>query len=239
MRIDAVGVAKVYGRQRALGGASRGIDLTLAPGEAVALLGPNGAGKSTLLAILATLVAPSSGEVRYDGRAADEQVRRAIGVVAHESLCYGDLSGRENIEFFARLYGVAAPAARARALLERMGLAAEAAERPARTYSRGMLQRLALARALVHAPSLLLLDEPFTGLDRSGAEFLTTLLAEERTRGALLLVVTHDFEAVAPLADRVLVLHRGKIAHDAPVPAARTSAALAEVYRAASAVTSR
>jgi heme exporter protein A len=220
----------VYGRQRALAG----VDLTLRAGETVALLGPNGAGKSTLVGILATLTAPSTGEVRYGGVRAgdDDELRRAIGVIAHESLCYGDLTGRENLEFFARLYSVANARQHVAALLARVGLE-DAAGRPARTYSRGMMQRLAVARALVHQPQLLLADEPFTGLDRSGVELLATLLAEERARGCIMVVVTHDFDAVAPLIDRVVVLARGRIAHDAPAPASRTNAALADVYRAA------
>jgi heme exporter protein A len=233
--VEARGLTKVYGRQRALAGVS----LTLKRGEAVALLGPNGAGKSTLVSILSTLLPPSTGELQFGGRPAreDDALRGAIGVIAHESLCYGDLSGRENLVFFARLYDVAAPARRADELLDRVGLDAGAAGRPARTYSRGMLQRLAVARALVHAPDLLLLDEPFTGLDRAGVEKLGAILADERSRGAMLVVVTHDFDAVAGLVDRVIVLARGKIARDVPAPArAATGApghALAELYRAA------
>jgi heme exporter protein A len=227
--VEARGLTKVYGRQRALGG----VDLTLRAGEATALLGPNGAGKSTLVGILATLVTPSAGEVRYgDERAGDDDLRGAIGVIAHESLCYGDLTGRENLSFFARLYNVPDARARVEQLLDRVGLA-DAAERPARTYSRGMLQRLAVARALVHKPQLLLADEPFTGLDRAGVELLATLLSEERARGCILCVVTHDFDAVAALIDRVVVLARGRIAHDAPAPPSHSTAALADIYRGA------
>jgi heme exporter protein A len=221
-RIEARGLERVYGRQRALGG----VNLTLRAGEAVALLGPNGAGKSTLVSILATLVTPSRGEVSYGGDEASEDVRRQIGVIAHESLCYADLNALENVQFFARLYDVPRPAERARELVARVGLSDEAAARPARTYSRGMLQRLAVARALVHSPRLLLADEPFTGLDRSGVELLGRLLAEERARGTILLVVTHDFDAVSEIVDRVLVLHKGKLALDEPTPADRNLGAL-------------
>jgi len=244
--VDARGLTKVYGRQRALAG----VDLTLRAGEATALLGPNGAGKSTLVGILATLVSPTAGSVRYgasgggvsgggassvasdDAELADDELRGAIGVIAHESHCYGDLTGHENLVFFARLYGVADARATADALIARVGLR-DAARRPARTYSRGMLQRLAVARALVHKPRLLLADEPFTGLDRAGVALLSELLAEERARGCIMVVVTHDFDAVAPLIDRVVVLARGRIAHDAAAPAQRSTAALADVYRAA------
>jgi heme exporter protein A len=231
MTFDAVelrGVGKVYGRQRALGG----VDLRLAAGQATALLGPNGAGKSTLVGILSTLVQPSSGEASYGGRAADAEVRGAIGLLSHESLVYGDLSGRENVRFFARLYGVAEADRASDALIDRVGLAA-AADRPTRTYSRGMLQRVSLARALVHRPQLLLLDEPFTGLDRAGVELLQRLLAEERARGAILVVVSHDLAALVGLIDRVAVLERGRLVADSPAPAERSAAALEALYRAA------
>jgi heme exporter protein A len=225
--VEARAVERVYGRQRAL----HKVDLTLRAGEAVALLGPNGAGKSTLVGILAGLVQPSAGKVSYGGAETSDEIRGAIGVIAHESLCYGDLSARENLRFFARLYGVSDVDKRVDALIARVGLEEEAAARPARTYSRGMLQRLSVARALVHAPRLLLLDEPFTGLDRSGVEQLTSILAEERARGAMLLVVTHDFDAVATLTDRVVVLSRGKVALDEPLPKERGPAVLDALYR--------
>jgi heme exporter protein A len=219
-------LGRVYGRRRVL----HEVSLTMRAGEALALLGPNGAGKSTLVGILSTLARPSSGEVAYDGQKADANVRRGIGLVAHDSLVYGDLTGEENLKFFARAYGVTADVA---ALLRRVGLDAEAAARPARTYSRGMLQRLSLARALVHQPRLLLLDEPFTGLDRGGSALLAGILSEERARGAILLIVTHDLDAVATVVDRVVVLDRGRVTHDAPAPVSCSGAALAEIYRGA------
>jgi heme exporter protein A len=157
-------------------------------------------------------------------------VRRAIGVVAHESLCYGDLTGRENLALYARLYGVADPSPRVDEMLTRVGLDS-AADRAARTYSRGMLQRLSVGRALCHRPGLLLLDEPFSGLDRAGCERLAELLAEEKARGVAVIVATHDFEAMAPVTDRVVVLARGKVAHDAPAPSGCTATALADIYR--------
>jgi heme exporter protein A len=210
--VCARGVGKVYGRQRALAA----VDLTLRAGDCALLLGANGAGKSTLLGILSTLVRPSSGELTFGGRAADAEVRAAIGVIAHDALVYGDLSGRENLDFFAALYAIA-DGARAGALLERVGLA-DAADRPARTYSRGMLQRLAVARALLHAPRLLLLDEPFTGLDGAATRTLAALLEQERRSGAMLILATHDLTSVTGLATRALVLRRGRIAHDVPAP---------------------
>jgi heme exporter protein A len=224
--VDARGLTKVYGRHRALAG----VDLTLRAGQATALLGPNGAGKSTLVGILSTMVTPTAGTVRYGGaEAGEDELRGTIGLIAHESLCYGDLTGRENLAFFARLYGVADATGAADALLERVGLT-DAAGRSARTYSRGMLQRLAVARAIVHKPRLLLADEPFTGLDRDGAALLAEILREERARGCILVVVTHDFDAVTPLIDHVVVLARGRVAEDRP---RRSDERLADIYHGA------
>ena len=212
-RVAARKVGKRFGEQRALAG----VDLDLAAGEVCALLGPNGAGKSTLLGVLSTLVRPTSGDVSYVAGdvalSADDRLRREIGLLAHASLCYGELTGLENLRFFGQLYGVADPTARAHQLLDEVGLDAKARARPARTYSRGMTQRLALARALVAEPSLLLLDEPFTGLDRGGALALGRRLGQARKDGAIILVVTHDLEAIAEVTDHVVVLRRGQVAH--------------------------
>jgi len=217
MALDKVTVAKVakrYGHQRALGGVS----VTLDAGSVCALLGPNGAGKTTLLGILSTLVRPTGGEVRYHEngttRAADDGLRREIGLLAHASLCYGELDSIENLRFFARLYDLRDPDSRIGELLDEVGLEDRARLRPARTYSRGMVQRLALARALLARPSLLLLDEPFTGLDRGGALALGRRLAAVKAQGAIVLVVTHDLEAIAEITDHVVVLRRGQIAFD-------------------------
>ena len=223
--VSARGVGKVYGRHRALAA----VDVTLRAGECALLLGANGAGKSTLLGILSTLVRPSSGELTFGGRSPDAEVRAAIGVIAHDALVYGDLSGRENLDFFAALYSIA-DRSRVTSLLKRVGLA-DAADRAARTYSRGMLQRLAVARALLHAPRLLLLDEPFTGLDAAATRTLAALLDEERKGGAMLILATHDLQSVAGLATRALVLRRGRIAHDVPAPA--DAGALRSLYERA------
>ena len=221
-RVELSGVGKIYGSRRVL----QKIDLVLAPGEMVALLGPNGAGKSTLLQILSTLLRPSEGALRVAPQRTASAWRRAIGVIAHDAMCYPDLSGQENLELFARLYRAEVEVA---LLLSQVGLA-EAAHRPARTYSRGMLQRLAVARALVHRPSLYLCDEPFTGLDRAGAAMLAKRLAEERGRGATVVCATHDFEALSGLVDRVLVLDRGRLIHAGSL-VDRTAGALARLYQ--------
>ncbi|HVK75270.1 MAG TPA: ABC transporter ATP-binding protein [Kofleriaceae bacterium] len=211
-RVAARKLGKRYGQHRALAG----VDLELDAGRVCALLGPNGAGKSTLLGILSTLVRPTSGDVvYYDGDAAvaaDDRLRGEIGLLAHSSLCYGELSAVENLVFFARLYGLGGGAARAEALCDEVGLDDKARHRPARTYSRGMVQRLALARALLATPSLLLLDEPFTGLDRGGALSLGRRLGRAKAEGAIVLVVTHDLEAIADVTDHVVVLRRGQLA---------------------------
>jgi heme exporter protein A len=215
--IDAVsirGVTKRYGSERALANVS----LELAGGSVCALLGHNGAGKSTLIGILSTLAQATSGTVEYKsaGRAvpAGQELRREIGLLAHASLCYAELSAVENLLFFARLYGVALDVAGAEARLTSVGLIASAHHRIARTYSRGMWQRLALARALVAQPSFILLDEPFTGLDRGGALALGQSLGALKESGAALVVVTHDLEAIAELTDHVVVLRRGAVIHE-------------------------
>ncbi len=220
-RVAITRVAKRYGAERAL----TGVSLELQSGSLCALLGPNGAGKTTLLGILSTLVRPTSGQVHYhDGAAArepDDELRREIGVLAHAPLCYGELTAIENLEFFAGLYGLADVGARVTALLDEVGLEPRARTRASRTYSRGMVQRLALARALLARPSLLLLDEPFTGLDRGGAAALARALAVVKAAGAIVVVVTHDLEAIGDVTDHVCVLRRGQLVHEDRRPAAR------------------
>jgi heme exporter protein A len=209
-RVEVTKVAKRYGNERALGGVS--VELT---GRSMcALLGHNGAGKTTLLGILSTLVRPSDGKVRYrshDRELAGADIRREIGMLAHASLCYPELSAVENLEFFAQMYAVDDSPRAIAALLDRVGLEPRARTRAARTYSRGMVQRLALARALLTRPSLLLLDEPFTGLDRGGALAIGAELAKLRDDGAIVVVVTHDLEAISGRADHVVILRRGQL----------------------------
>ena len=212
-RVVLRGVTKRYGHERALANVS----VELAAGKVCALLGHNGAGKSTLLGIVSTLVQASSGQVEYQSGAkalaAGADLRREIGLLAHASLCYGELTAVENLLFFAGLYGQALDPPGAEALLVEVGLQASAHHRVARTYSRGMWQRLALARALLSSPSLVLLDEPFTGLDRGGALALGASLGAQKARGAMVVVVTHDLEAIAELTDHVVILRRGAVVH--------------------------
>ena len=182
-----------------------------------ALLGHNGAGKTTLLGILSTLVRPTDGAIRYQANGKEVtggDVRRQIGLLAHASLCYGELSAHENLELVAGLYDVDGSRTALTALLDRVGLEPKARDRASRTYSRGMVQRLALARALLTKPSLLLLDEPFTGLDRGGALALGAELGALRDQGAIVVVVTHDLEAIADRTDHVAILRRGQLAFE-------------------------
>jgi heme exporter protein A len=204
------GVSKTFGRQRALGG----VTLELVAGRVTALMGPNGAGKSTLIGVLSTLVRPNAGRVDVGGLSDPRAVRAAIGVLAHDSLVYPELTAVENLRFWGGLYDVPDVAARAAALLDEVGLDAAARLRPARTYSRGMLQRLSLARALLGAPQILLLDEPFTGLDRAGSAALARALGAAKSERRVVLVATHDFHAIDGLAQHVVVLKAGKVALD-------------------------
>jgi heme exporter protein A len=201
--------------------------LTVGAGEALLILGPNGAGKSTLLRLAAGLTRPTSGQVLVDGidlrGTKAGRARAAIGFLGHRSFLYEHLTAKENLELYARLYGVAGDTgALAERWLEKIGLA-RAAQRTVRGFSRGMMQRLALARALQHEPRLVLLDEPTTGLDPEGRARLDALLDEQRARGVTLAMISHRAEAALPRADRVLVLSRGRVA--ALGPAAERDAA--------------
>jgi heme exporter protein A len=218
-----------------------GVDLVVEGGECVALLGANGAGKTTLLRVLATLLRPSGGRLELFGE--DAALRptaalRKLGYVGHESSCYGDLTATENLAFYAELYGVADAARRIAELIDWTGLGI-AARRPARTFSRGMTQRLALARAILHRPELLLLDEPFNGLDPQATAMLETLLVDLRASGHAIVLSTHDVPRATALATRVVMLHRGRIDWDGSAGetagvaiAARFDALVATVRRA-------
>jgi heme exporter protein A len=206
--LAAVGIERSFGHVRVL----RGIDLEVGSGEVLVVVGPNGAGKTTLLRVLAGLARPHAGEVRVLGRKLDRsapETRRPIGFVSHQSLLYDDLTLEENLTLAARLYGIPSPRAAALRALDSVSLAERARERP-RQLSRGLLQRAAIARGLVHEPRLLLLDEPFTGLDAAAAERLRSLLVERQQRGLGLLLVTHHLDEAWELATRVAVLAGGR-----------------------------
>ncbi len=191
--------------------AVRRVDLEVLGGEFVAVFGPNGAGKTTLLRLIASLLSPSSGSILFSGAELD---REQVGFVSHQSLLYNDLSGLENLVFFGRLHGLENPRRRASGLLEKMGLGPASEQRVA-GYSRGMKQRLTLARALLHEPRLLLLDEPYTGLDQHGSRLLTDVLEGLKEQGRTILLITHNLMEGLRLATRIVIQHRGRIAFDA------------------------
>ena len=213
-QLDLIAVSRHYGRRRAL----HDVTLTCRAGEVVALVGPNGAGKSTLLAIVSTLLTPSAGEVRYGShtrRTAGMALRSQVGWLGHELQLYPELTARENLRFFAALQGCADAPARADAALQVARLESRADD-PISSYSRGMRQRLALERALIHGPRLVLLDEPFTGLDRASADLLTGRLRTLASQGCLVLFATHDFALADSVVDRVAVMRDGRLAATAP-----------------------
>ena len=215
--VEVAGVRVILADQPAL----RGIDLVIGRGTRLALVGPNGAGKSTLLRVIAGLLRPASGEVRIDGRSLAQDpihARRAVGLVAHQSMLHPELTAQENLATYARLYGLDRVAERVAAGLDRVGLSARATSRVA-TLSRGMIQRLALARALLHEPSVLLLDEAETGLDVRARDLLFSVLGADRTAT----LATHDLAYVAEVADEVAFMSRGRIVGRCPTIGLRAS----------------
>ncbi len=208
-------IGKRYGRVVALDDVS----CAVAAGEAVLLLGANGAGKTTLLRCAATLLRPSRGAVRIGGLDAATHgaaARRQLAVLGHESFLYPDLSAVENLAFYARLYRLADGTARVATLIDRLGLRGWA-QRPVRALSRGLQQRCALARVLLHEPALLLLDEPFTGLDVAAREQLCTVLGEVHRRGAAIVMSTHELAVGLTLCPRAIMLAGGRLAWDGAV----------------------
>lgn len=204
-RVRGTKLVKTFGATAAL----RGVDVLLEPGVTL-IEGANGSGKTTLLRILGTMLGPTSGEVVHEPLGNDlTRVRRSTGWLSHEALAYGELSGRANVELASELLGLDPSRAWDR-VRERFELGAFA-ERPLRTMSRGQRQRIALARALVHEPSLLLLDEPTTGLDRVGAERLLAVVTEEAERGAIVALVTHEPRFFAGLVSGRIELERGRV----------------------------
>ena len=207
-RLAVVDVARHYGRRKALSQ----ISFTCEPGEIVGLLGPNGAGKSTLLNILATLLNPSKGTVLYGDRTGDEggaAVRAQIGMLGHDLFLYPELTAHENLTFFAHLYGLANVTALVDAALERASLTARATDYVG-GFSRGMRQRVALERALLHDPRLILLDEPFTGLDQASTRALVARLLECQRAGCMIVLATHDLDVVDGVLTRALFLINGR-----------------------------
>jgi len=213
--VRATGLTKRFGHRLVL----RGVDLSVAPGERVAIFGPNGAGKSTLVRILATVLSPTSGHVEVGGidpRDEPLEARRRIGVISHHPYLYEDLTGRENLRFYARMYDVPHPDERIDLLAVRLGLSTRLDDRVG-TYSHGMQQRLAMARAVLHDPEVLMLDEPEAGLDQDALSLLVELLSGSESEGRrAAIVVTHHLDLGLALSDRVSILVGGRFVFNAP-----------------------
>lgn len=225
-RLDVVDVARYFGRRKALSQ----VTFSCEAGEIVGLLGPNGAGKSTLLNILATLLSASKGHVLYGDRTAADggaDIRGAIGLLGHDLFLYPELTARENLEFFARLYGLPDAAGVVARALDAAGLATRGDDLVS-GFSRGMRQRVALERALLHDPRLILLDEPFTGLDQASTAALVARLRERQHAGCLIVLATHDLDVVDGLLTRAVFLVGGK-----PTADPGHGGTLRERYRAA------
>ena len=226
--VEASGLRRTYGRRLAVDG----VDLSLAEGESLVLFGPNGAGKTTLLRLIAGLLVPTSGAVRVRGCAVrgDAASRASIGLISHQSMLYRALTALENVEFAARLYGLRDPRRAATRALESMHVA-DRASTPVRALSRGLQQRVAIARSIVHEPRLLLLDEPYTGLDAAGAAALTDMLLSLRHTRAALVLVTHNVDEGLAVATRAAVMLDGKFARE-DVCADLDAATYRSAYRA-------
>jgi len=211
--IEVQGLAKYFGRHAAL----RDLEISIPRGQFIALFGRNGAGKTTLLRILAGLSRPSTGTVTIRGfRPGTLAARAGIGYLSHNTALYPDMTAVENLRFFARLLDLPCGDAGLEERIARVGLAGRGLE-PVRNYSRGMQQRLAIARAFLHDPGLLLLDEPFTGLDQKGTEFLQSYLKEAHAAGKTCVMAIHDELLGYSLADRMVAIERGAVALDLPV----------------------
>lgn len=210
LAIEARGLTKKFGDRNAV----RPLDLEIRRGESVALFGPNGSGKTTLIRMLTSTLRPTGGSIRIAGldpKKVDREARRRVGALFHQTFLYDELSARDNLLFFGGLYGVADAAQRAERLLKAMGLL-DRADDPVGDFSRGMQQRLALARCLIHDPEVVFLDEPFTGLDPLSATTFMKALAELHERGRTVLLVTHNLARGLELCQRWIIVNRGRIA---------------------------
>ena len=207
--VQATGLVKTFGRRTAV----NDVELTLHSGDCLALFGPNGAGKTTLLRLIAGLLKPTRGSVPVTGVdiRRDARARGAVGLISHQSMLYAPLTARENVEFAARLQGLREPREASLAALEAMQVA-DRADVPVRTLSRGLQQRVSIARAMVHSPRVVLLDEPYSGLDESGAQALTALLRRLVADGATLIVITHNVVEGLALATQAAIMTMGRFA---------------------------
>nr|WP_227767909.1 heme ABC exporter ATP-binding protein CcmA [Zhaonella formicivorans] len=201
-----------------IGGKSilKDINLDVAPGEFVTILGPNGAGKTTLLKLLSLLYKPTGGQIYVDGQLYrdNNELRKKIGVISHNTFLYDNLTAMENLQFYGKLYDVPRLQERIEQVLHEVGLE-YAWNDPVRTFSRGMQQRLSIARAILHDPALLLLDEPYTGLDQHAIDILNNVLAQSVGRERTMFLVTHNYEQGLELSERVLILVKGQLVYEA------------------------
>jgi len=213
--IIAEGVTKSFGNIRALSG----VDLGVKRGKFLTVFGPNGAGKTTLIKLLSTLTKPTSGKLiiaNHDVKKDSDKVRGLIGVISHDPYLYGNLSALENIRFFASLYGVSQAEEKAREAINQVGLGNRMHDL-VRTFSRGMQQRLAVARAVIHEPRILLLDEPYTGLDQHGGRIFGDLLKWLKSQNRTIIMTTHDLPEGLEISDRVAILDRGRIVYESEI----------------------
>jgi ABC-type multidrug transport system ATPase subunit len=212
--IEARGLTKAYGNFDAL----KGVDLNIRRGDFYTLFGPNGAGKTTLIKLLATLTSPSSGKLNilgYDASKEVQKIRAVLGVISHDPYLYDNLTAFENIRFFAEMYGLKDIEERSSSVIEQVGLESRKNDL-VRTFSRGMKQRLTVARAIVNEPEILLLDEPYTGLDQHGAQILGEMLSALKNTDRTILMTTHNIDEGLDLSDRVGILARGKLVFESP-----------------------
>ncbi len=227
--IETRGLIRRFDRQEALSG----VDLSVASGDCLAIFGPNGAGKTTLLRVLAGLLDPSGGTASVAGVALPGGLaaRAQVGLISHHSMLYPALTARENVEFAARLHGLASPRVAAESALERLGVL-DRANTPVRVLSRGLQQRVSIARAFVHTPRVVLLDEPYTGLDATGATALSAALEGLKSGGGALVLVTHHLDEGLAIATHVTVMRAGRFVLHARRDAI-DPASFASEYRAA------
>jgi len=226
--IEVRKLTKAFGHTAAL----RGVDLSVGEGEFLTLFGPNGAGKTTLIRVVASLTRPTAGTVHVQGEdlgKAATALRRHLGLISHNPLLYGDLTPDENLRFFAKMYDLPDAARRIDTVLDQVGLVARRRD-PVRTFSRGMVQRLAIARAILHDPAIMLLDEPYTGLDLQAADMLRAVLQDLAASNRTVILTTHNLEQGLEMCDRAAILNRGKVVWEG----SRTGLSLAgmrEIYR--------
>lgn len=210
--IEVRGLSRSFGKIIAL----NDIDLKIRAGEFLTVFGPNGAGKTTLIGILSSLVRETSGKILFMGKSVREntnRLRRSIGVIEHQSLLYGQLTARENLKFYGRMYGVDRLEERVEEVLEEVNLQ-HRADDVSGTFSRGMMQRLSIARAMIHQPSIYLLDEPYSGLDQHSGDKLRDMLAGLKEQGKTILMTTHNLDRGFELSDRCVIMVKGRVEYD-------------------------